>query len=138
MSEREEWVNLIRNEYDPAPAHYRMGDDWDDGAGRIADAIMADKTLLLRKQADEKADIRNLIKAAVDEYDAWTASDDHDAMRALHGIMGRLRSGALLAEMDNISDSVPSPAVERAAAYFWQKADEYDSAAPSVTSRDSR
>lgn len=49
MSEREEIMDLIRNEYDPAPNHYRMGDDWDDGAGRIADAILADKMLLLRK-----------------------------------------------------------------------------------------
>lgn len=53
MSEREEWMNLIRNEYDPAPDHYRMGEDWDDGAGRIADAILADRLLLLRKHAEE-------------------------------------------------------------------------------------
>lgn len=53
MSEREEWMELIRNEYDQAPSHYRVGDDWDDGAGRIADAILADKALLLRKHAEE-------------------------------------------------------------------------------------
>lgn len=45
MSEREEWINLIRNEYDPRPnlgkADY-PGFEWDDGAGRIADAIMAE------------------------------------------------------------------------------------------------
>jgi hypothetical protein len=49
MSEREEWMQLIRNEYDPAPRHYKMGDNWDDGAGRIADAIIADKTLAGRR-----------------------------------------------------------------------------------------
>lgn len=27
MSEREEWMSLIRNEYDPAPSHYRTGDN---------------------------------------------------------------------------------------------------------------
>lgn len=50
MSEREEIMDLIRNEYDPAPSHYRMGDSWDDGAGRIADAILADKMLASRRQ----------------------------------------------------------------------------------------
>lgn len=54
-SEREEWMQLVRNEYDPAPTHYRMGDDWDDGAGRIADAILADKLLLLRKITELEA-----------------------------------------------------------------------------------
>lgn len=49
MSQREEIMDLIRNEYDPAPSHYRMGDDWDDGAGRIADAILADKILAERR-----------------------------------------------------------------------------------------
>jgi len=53
MSERETWMDLIRNEYDPAPSHYKMGDDWDDGAGRIADAILADKMLMLRAHADQ-------------------------------------------------------------------------------------
>jgi len=56
-SEREEWMDLIRNEYDPAPSHYRMGDDWDDGAGLIADAILADKLLLLRKIAEQDAEL---------------------------------------------------------------------------------
>jgi hypothetical protein len=46
-------MDLIRNEYDPVPSQYRVGDDWDDGAGRIADAILADKALLLRKHAEE-------------------------------------------------------------------------------------
>lgn len=54
MSEREEWVELIRNEYDPKPdlgrASYPAFDsEWDDGAGRIADAIIADKTILLNQ-----------------------------------------------------------------------------------------
>ena len=55
MSDREEIIDLIRNEYDPKP-DLRRGDypafDWDDGAGRIADAILADRVLLLRNYAD--------------------------------------------------------------------------------------
>jgi hypothetical protein len=55
MSEREDWINLIHNEYDPRPnlgkADY-SGFEWDDGTGRIADAIMADKVLALREAAD--------------------------------------------------------------------------------------
>lgn len=54
MSEREEIMDLIRNEYDPAPSHYRMGDDWDDGAGRIADAILADETVRLKAALSTK------------------------------------------------------------------------------------
>lgn len=58
MSEREEWINLIRNEYDPRPdlgkgAYPAFDSEWDDGAGRIADAILADRSLLLRKHAEE-------------------------------------------------------------------------------------
>jgi len=54
MSEREEWINLIRNEYDPLPdlgcgAYPAFESEWDDGAGRIADAIIADKTLVATK-----------------------------------------------------------------------------------------
>lgn len=55
MSEREELINLIRDEYDPRP-NLGRGDypafGWDDGAGRIADAILADKVLALRAAAD--------------------------------------------------------------------------------------
>jgi hypothetical protein len=79
-SEREEIMDLIRNEYDPAPSHYRMGDDWDDGAGRIADAILADKTLLLRKHAEalEEAGkaaiaIRNELDRTRAERASWEA-----------------------------------------------------------------
>ena len=54
MSNRERIMELIRNEYDPAPSYFKMmGDDWDDGAGRIADAILADQTLLLRNANDD-------------------------------------------------------------------------------------
>lgn len=61
MSEREDWINLIRNEYDPNPdlgrgSYPAFDSEWDDGAGRIADAILADKAILLRRhdlQADE-------------------------------------------------------------------------------------
>ena len=33
-------VDLIRDEYDKAPSYFRMGDEWDDGAERIADKII--------------------------------------------------------------------------------------------------
>jgi hypothetical protein len=65
VSEREEWMTLIRNEYDPMPdlgkGNYKAFEDsWDDGAGRIADAILADKTLLSRKHADELRGLQNV------------------------------------------------------------------------------
>jgi hypothetical protein len=55
MSGREELIELIRNEYDPRPnlgrgAYPAFDSEWDDGAGRIADAILADKTLLQRSE----------------------------------------------------------------------------------------
>lgn len=61
MSEREEWINLIRNEYDPKPdlerASYPAFDaEWDDGAGRISDAILVDKTIFMKKQYSELTD----------------------------------------------------------------------------------
>jgi hypothetical protein len=66
MSEREEIMDLIRNEYDPKPkldeADY-PGFEWDDGAGRIADAILADQTLQLRNNAAER---ETLVKALTD------------------------------------------------------------------------
>lgn len=82
-SEREEIMDLIRNEYDPAPAHYRMGDDWDDGAGRIADAILADKLLLLRKHADEIEKLRHALKILLEEATSFSVSGvyfDEDCM----------------------------------------------------------
>jgi len=56
MGEREDWITLIRTEYDQKPdlgwANYpAFNTEWDDGAGRIADAILADKVLLLQKYA---------------------------------------------------------------------------------------
>ena len=73
MSEREDWINLIRDEYDPRPnlgkADY-SGFEWDDGTGRIADAIMADKVLALREAADRiealEAALREAVKIAKD------------------------------------------------------------------------
>lgn len=58
MSEREDWINLIRNEYDPMPdlgkaAYPAFESAWDDGAGRIADAILADKAILERRHAEK-------------------------------------------------------------------------------------
>lgn len=39
---RRQWIiALIRSEFDPKPAHYKPGDEWDDGAEAIADAILA-------------------------------------------------------------------------------------------------
>jgi hypothetical protein len=37
---RQEIIDLIHNEYDPAPSYYTRTDNWDDGSGRIADAVM--------------------------------------------------------------------------------------------------
>ena len=34
-------VELIRNEYDKAPDYYKPSDNWDDGAERIAERILA-------------------------------------------------------------------------------------------------
>lgn len=34
-------IDLIRNEYDKAPDYLRAGDNWDDGAERIADAVLS-------------------------------------------------------------------------------------------------
>lgn len=39
-------VDLIRDQFDPAPSHYRLGDNWDDGAETIADSILANLPLL--------------------------------------------------------------------------------------------
>lgn len=38
---KEQIVELIRDKYDPAPDHYKRGDNWDDGAEEIADLILA-------------------------------------------------------------------------------------------------
>lgn len=36
-----QWIiELIQNDYDPAPSFYKKGDNWDDGAGDIADQII--------------------------------------------------------------------------------------------------
>jgi hypothetical protein len=58
MSDRENWMEFIRNEYDPCPdlgkgAYPAFASEWDDGAGRIADAILAMRTIMERKHADE-------------------------------------------------------------------------------------
>lgn len=39
-------VDLIRDQFDPAPAHYKLGDNWDDGAEAIAEAVLAQLPLL--------------------------------------------------------------------------------------------
>jgi hypothetical protein len=41
MTEKQFIIEQIRDGYDRAPDDYKPGDDWDDGAGRIADAILA-------------------------------------------------------------------------------------------------
>lgn len=60
MSEREEIINLIRNEFDPRPnlgkADY-PGFEWDDGAGRIADAVLADVFLAIKNERERCANI---------------------------------------------------------------------------------
>lgn len=42
-------IDLIREQYDKAPDHYRLGDSWDDGAPAIADAIMAQLPRLINE-----------------------------------------------------------------------------------------
>jgi hypothetical protein len=59
MSEREAIMDLIRNEYDPCPdfdgaAYPALASEWDDGAGRIADAILADETVRLKSVLSAK------------------------------------------------------------------------------------
>jgi hypothetical protein len=67
MSEREDWINLVHNEYHPRPSFY-SGFEWNDGTGRIADAILADKVLALREAADRiealEAALREIVKWA--------------------------------------------------------------------------
>jgi hypothetical protein len=79
MSERETIMDLIRNEYDPRPnlgkADY-PGFEWDDGAGRIADAILADKTLLLRNHADEVDRLKDALMKLANEVSGWLSEDD--------------------------------------------------------------
>jgi hypothetical protein len=66
MSKREEIIDLIRNEYDPKP-NLAHGDypafDWDDGAGRIADTILANERVLLQRIDALETALRNVAKA---------------------------------------------------------------------------
>lgn len=78
MSERETWIDLIRNEYDPAPSHYKMGDNWDDGAGRIADAIIADKLLAERRQW------RPIETSPTDDSPIWISDGEHVWLGVAH------------------------------------------------------
>lgn len=55
MTDRESWMKLIRDEFDPPPRYTVHG--WDDGAGRIADAILADITLAVRRERERCAHI---------------------------------------------------------------------------------
>jgi hypothetical protein len=66
MSEREDWINLVHNEYHPRPSFY-SGFEWNDGTGRIADAILADKVLALREAADRIA----ALEAALRQVAVW-------------------------------------------------------------------
>lgn len=53
-----QWIiDLVREQYDKAPDHYRMGDNWDDGAPAIADAIIAQLPLLAAEQCDEMIEV---------------------------------------------------------------------------------
>jgi hypothetical protein len=104
MSERDEWMQLIRDEYDQAPSHYKMGDDWDDGAGRLADAILADKILLLRKHAEQIEQAKKSILAAtIGSCDCNTKSPEA-AYHAAH-----CRYLKLLQAMDCLDDVVEVP-----------------------------
>jgi hypothetical protein len=53
---RQEIIDLIHNEYDPAPNHWRAKErGWDDGSGRIADAVMQHIEQLKASLAEWKA-----------------------------------------------------------------------------------
>jgi hypothetical protein len=77
MSEREELIGLIRDEYDPRP-NLGRGDypafDWDDGTERIADAILADRVLLLRKYAARIEALEAALRKCV-QYHVEAAAD---------------------------------------------------------------
>jgi uncharacterized protein YyaL (SSP411 family) len=78
MSEREDWINLIRNEYDPMPdlgrANYSAFESgWDDGAGRIADAIIANKTLLLADKLEAVSSLGGYIMESKEAAQIVTA-----------------------------------------------------------------
>jgi hypothetical protein len=82
MSEREDWINLIHNEYDPRPnlgkADY-SGFEWDDGTGRIADAIMADKVLALREAAARIEALEAQLRETLDDAHKARLSSIHHA-----------------------------------------------------------
>lgn len=51
-----QWIiDLIRDQFDPAPSHYKLGDNWDDGAPAIAEAIFAQLPLLITERQKELA-----------------------------------------------------------------------------------
>ena len=96
MSEHEELMDLIRNEYDPKP-NLGRGDypafDWDDGAGRIADAILADKALLLRKCAEEMRAQQAALKRAYEFLQDKSFTPDsltHECTRVVEQIAAAL------------------------------------------------
>jgi len=74
---RQEIIDLIHNEYDAVPAHYKLGDNWDDGSGRIADAVLQRIEQLeaaLRHVEDALGYVKNEGKSpAVRESNAHTA-----------------------------------------------------------------
>jgi hypothetical protein len=93
-------MQFIREEYDPRPnlglASYPAFDsEWDDGAGRIADAILADETLLMRKHADEIERLRAQLASARKALD-WVESWVHNpvgsySVAALDGLFAMTR-----------------------------------------------
>lgn len=60
---KQEIADLIRNEYDPKPSHWKIGESgWDDGADTIAEAVHAEIKYLrdgLRQIADAARDGAN-------------------------------------------------------------------------------
>jgi len=71
-----QWIiDLVRDHYYPAPAHYRPGDRWDDGAEAIADAILAQLPLLVAEQ--------RALAAAERWHQARCSFDEHSAAREL-------------------------------------------------------
>ena len=75
ISERENWIQLIRDEYDSRPdlglgSYPAFDSEWDDGVGRIADAILADQGLLLLKHAEAATLFREVVRMVKDAFGA--------------------------------------------------------------------
>jgi hypothetical protein len=69
-----QWIiDLIRNQFDPAPAHYRPGDNWDDGAEAIADVILS-QSLAPAQQPLDREQLAALLYVTRWPHQTWTTA----------------------------------------------------------------